>query len=316
MRIIFFGTPPFAAHILDLLIQEGHQVVAVVTRPDRQRGRRQKLLPSAVKALVQEKWPKLPILQPEKASTEEFATVLKELKPDVFVVVAYGEIIKTNLLEIPTKMCVNIHASLLPKYRGAAPIQRVIMNGERESGVTIMEMVLKMDAGDILEMVKVPISEEMNFGELEEVLCKASGPPLLNVLKKIELGTVQKKPQNHEEVTFAAKISLEDRVIDWEKSSLELHNQIRGLSPSPGAFCFVEIGGERKRLGVKKTAKHSHASGKPGETLSYTKKEWVVACGEGALSLLEVQIEGKKALPIEDFIRGHPGRLKFLKPIA
>lgn len=304
MKIVFFGTPPFAANLLDKLIEEGVEVSAIVTRPDRPKGRSQKMSPSAVKSLAQEKWPKIPLFQPEKASTEDFADTLKKFDPDLFVVVAYGEIIKTNLLAVPKKTCINVHASLLPKYRGAAPIQRAIMSGEKETGVTIMEMVLKMDAGAMYQVVKTPIPEEMAFGELEEKLCEISGPALLEVLKKIETDTAEKTSQNESEVTFASKITFEDRVIDWSKSAHEIHNQIRGLSPFPGAFCLVEVGGQEKRLLVKKAQVAPSQKGAPGQTLVYEKNRWIVGCGDGAISLLEIQLEGKKNLPVSDFIRG------------
>jgi len=276
----------------------------VVTRPDRSRGRSKKMLPSAVKALCQEKWPELPVFSPERASTSEFVETVEKLGADLFVVVAYGEIIKTNLLTIPLKGCINIHASLLPKYRGAAPIQRSIMDGEKESGVTIMEMVLKMDAGAILEVEKVAIPHSMNFGELEQALCNVAKPALLRTIEKIEENTLVKIDQDESNVTFAPKISLEDRLIDWKKGAGQIHNQIRGLSPSPGAFCFVEIKGERKRLMVKKAIDLPEVEGEAGQTLIYEKGEWVVGCGNGALSLLLVQLEGKKPMSVEDFLRG------------
>lgn len=309
MRIVFFGTPPFAAHILGYLIEQGHSVLAIVTRPDKPRGRSQQLLPSAVKALAQEKWPEIPIFQPAKASTDEFAKSLKDLNPEVFVVVAYGEIIKENLLQVPSKMCINVHASLLPKYRGAAPIQRAIMAGEKETGITIIEMVLQMDAGSILGMEKIEIGEETNFEELREKLCLLSCPLLQKVLEKIENGTVQKIPQHHKEATFAPKIIFDDRIINWEKSAEEIHNQIRSLSPSPGALCTVEIKGQKKSLSIKRAKKILSLSGNPGETLSYKKNEWIIACGKGAISPLEVQLEGKKSMPIDEFIRGNPNLL-------
>lgn len=304
MKIIFFGTPIFAAYILDYLLDHGQEIVGIVTRPDKPQGRSKRLVPSAVKTLAQKKCPQIPLLQPEKASTDEIATKLKALRPDVFVVAAYGEIIKTNLLEIPSKMCVNVHPSLLPKYRGATPIQSAIMNGDTETGVTIMEMVLKMDAGDILEVVKTPIPEEMTFGELEEILWELSGPALLKVLEKIALGAIEKISQDPNKVTFAKKISVESRIIDWKKNATDLHDQIRALSPKPGAFCFVEMGGETKRLVIKKTKKVLNIGGQPGETIIFQKDHWIVACGASALSLLEVQLEGKKSLPIEEFLRG------------
>lgn len=306
MRLVFFGTPIFAARILEYLVSQGHTIVAIVTRPDKPRGRSQQLQPSAVKALAQEKWPEIPLFQPTKASTEPFAEQLKNLKPDVFIVVAYGEIIKENLLKVPSKMCVNIHGSILPKYRGAAPIQRALMAGEKETGITIIEMVLQMDAGDILGIEKVEIGTETNFTELRDALCEMSGPLVERVLEKIERGTVRKIPQNHAEATFAPKITSEDRIIHWEKSAEELHNQIRALSPDPGALCTVEVKGQKKSLLVKRAKKNLNLSGAPGQTLVYQKNEWTVACGSGAISLLEIQLEGKKAMKIDEFIRGNP----------
>ncbi len=306
MRIIFFGTPPFAAQILNYLIENGHTIVGIVTRPDKPRGRSGQLLPSAVKALAQEKWPTIPIFQPVKASTDAFVQELKLLNPDVFVIVAYGEIIKENLLKLPSKMCINIHPSLLPKYRGAAPIQRAIMAGEKKSGVTIIEMVLQMDAGAMLGMEEVAIGEETNFGELQAKLCEIACPLVERVLKQIELGTIQKIEQNPSEVIFAPKIAFEDRIIHWEKSAEEIHNQIRALSPDPGALCEFEVKGQKKWLTIRRAKQNFNLSGKVGETLSYKKNEWVIACGLGAISLLEVQLEGKKSMPIDEFIRGNP----------
>lgn len=304
MKIVFFGTPPFSAQILEFLIQHDQEILAVVTRPDRPKGRSQKMQSSAVKTLCEEKYPRLPLFQPEKASDEAFAATLRALEPDVFVVVAYGEIIKQNLLDIPKKLPINIHASILPKFRGAAPIQRAIMEGETETGITIMEMVLKMDAGAMLEVAKTEIGEDMTLEELEGTLCKLAGPALLHVLEKVESGTLQKIEQDESQVTFAQKISLEDRIIDWKKSCHEIHNQIRGLSPFPGAFCFIEQNGQLKRLGIKRAQKSPDLSGMAGETIAYGNGEWVVGCGKGALSLLDLQMEGKKILDIESFLRG------------
>ncbi|MBS0630087.1 MAG: methionyl-tRNA formyltransferase [Verrucomicrobia bacterium] len=306
MRIVFFGTPPFAAQILNYLIEAGHAVVGIVTRPDKPRGRSLQLIPSAVKALVQEKWPAVPLFQPVKASTEPFVEEVKQLKPDVFVVVAYGEIIKENLLKVPKKMCINIHASLLPKYRGAAPIQRAIMAGEKETGITIIEMALQMDAGAMLGMERVEIGEGTTFGELQAKLCEMSCPLVELVLKQIEQGTIQKIEQNPMDVTFAPKISFEDRIIHWDKSAEEIHNQIRGLSPEPGALCAVQVKGQKKSLTIRRAKKILNLSGKSGQCLSYKKNEWIVACGSGAISLLEVQLEGKKSMSIDEFLRGYP----------
>ena len=324
MKVVFFGTPPFAGRILDFLIASGIQVVAIVTRPDRPKGRAQKLQPSAVKAIKNEKWLSIPLFQPEKASTEAFAKELKAFDADAFVVVAYGEIIKANILEIPKKGCINVHASILPKYRGAAPIQRAIMNGETKSGVTIMDMVLKMDAGAMYKVVEAPILENTTFGELEEKLCQLAGPALVEVLKKIDEGKAEKIEQDETQVTFAPKITQEDRLIDWGKDSQTLHNQIRGLSPVPGAYSVVDVGGEKKRLQIKKSKNiSSHQEnpegetpeetpgGTPGQILAYGNGTWIVACGRGAIALEEIQLEGKKSLTTSEFIRGMPIPPKF-----
>lgn len=303
MNLIFFGTPSLSAEILEFLIEQGQNIVAIVTRPDKPRGRNQKLLPSPVKVVAQEKWPHIPVFTPEKASTDDFVAKIKEFSPDLFVVVSYGEIIKQNLLSVPKK-AINVHFSLLPKYRGAAPMQRTIMSGEKETGITIIEMVLKMDAGEILDMVKIPLDEDETFGELEKKLSRLSGPALLRVIKKIELGTLEQVPQDHSKMSLAPKISLEDRQIDWNRGAEQIHNQIRGLSPFPGAFTYVVVDREVKRLGIKKSKFFFNRSGEPGQTISRQKNEWIIGCKEGALSLLEVQLEGKKNLPIQDFLRG------------
>lgn len=312
LKIVFFGTPPLSAQILKYLISNNQNIVAIVTRPDKPRGRSQKLLPSAVKELAEEQFSTIPLFTPEKASDPDFVETLKGFEPDVLVVVSYGEIIKENLLNLPKKKCINVHFSLLPKYRGAAPMQRSIMQGEKETGITIIEMALKMDAGDIITMIKIPVDEDMTFGELQQKLTDLSGPALVDVLEKIEAGTVAQTPQEQEKMTLAPKITLEDRKIDWNRDVEEIHNQIRGLSPFPGAFTFVETQEGTKRLGIKRTKKFLDQSGKPGETLSWDKNQWIVACGKGALALLEVQLEGKKNLPIQDFLRGQTEKISVL----
>lgn len=309
MKIVFFGTPSFSAKILEYLIEHGQNVVAVVTRPDRPRGRSQKMLPAAVKALSKKKWPNIPVFTPEKASSPEFVEQIKPCDADVFIVASYGEILKKNLLEVPKKMSINVHPSLLPKHRGPTPYRGTILAGDKETGVTIIEMVLKMDAGDMLDIVKIPLDEDILYGELEEKLSRLSGPALLRVLKKIELGTLEKTPQNHEAATFTKKITLEDRQINWDRPAEEIHNQVRAYSPLPGAFAIVEIDGQTKRLGIKKTKKILNESGQPGQTISWDKEQWIIACDEGAVSLLEVQLEGKKVMSIQEFLRGQSQKL-------
>jgi methionyl-tRNA formyltransferase len=304
MKIVFFGTSPFAARVLSYLLSQKVGIVAVVTRVDKPKGRSLNLLPPPVKEYVLKDAPSIPILQPLKASTPEFADSLKSYVADFFVVVAYGEILKPMILSIPKKACLNTHASLLPKYRGAAPIQRAIMNGETETGIAIMEMVPEMDAGDVYAMAKTPISNSLTFGELDQALSDLAGPLLLQVLQSISQGKATKTPQNHALATFSPKLTAAEEVIDWTRPAAQIHNQIRALSPFPGAWCWVEIQGQKKRLKIKRADIAMHP-GKPCQNIILNQREWVVACGVGSLSILEAQLEGKKNLPIDQFLRGN-----------
>lgn len=302
MKIIFFGTSAFAGRLYSYLIKNNVNIVAVVTRQDKPRGRSLQVTPPPVKEVVLQQTPNMPVYQPPKASTPEFAETLKNHQPDLFVVVAYGEILRPMILQIPKLGCINVHASLLPKYRGAAPMQRCLMNGEKETGVTIMEMVQEMDAGDILEMVKIPVPESMTFGELDHKLSEISGPALFKVIQNFK--SIPHIPQNHTEATFSSKITAEEEEIKWNRPAREIHNLVRALSPSPGAWCWVQINNDKKRLKIKKT-EVAAMHGSPGKNLIFDKKQWIVACGQEALRLLEVQLEGKKTMPIEEFLRGH-----------
>ncbi len=260
--------------------------------------------PPPVKETAAKICPSIPVFQPEKASAPEFAEILEPFHADLFVVVAYGEIIKSNLLEMPALGCINIHASLLPKLRGAAPIQRALMGGEKETGITIIEMSPQMDAGDILAIEGLPISEEMTFGELEPKLCELAVKLLFDVIKKFESNLVAKMPQDHSLATFAPKITPAEERIDWTRPAQEIYNQIRGLSPSPCAWCQLKIGDEHKRLKIKRARLVKCNSCTPGAILTFSKEGWVVGCGKDALRLLEVQLEGKKPMLAEDCIRG------------
>ncbi len=301
MKIVFFGTSPFAAQILSDLIHKKTHVVAVVTRPDRARGRSKKLMLSAVKEKSLEIAPSIPVFNPESSSSPEFEKELASLKADLFVVVAYGEIIKQNLLDLPKKGCINIHASLLPKFRGAAPIQRAIMEGKRQTGITIIDMVLQMDAGDILAKEPVAITPYMNFEELDQELNIVACNMLIAILDKFKNNTVQKESQNPKEVTFAKKITPKDCLIDWNRSAVDLHNQIRALSPNPGAYTLLNSG---KRLKIFKTLVDESKSGQSGEVVSYSQDGIIIACGVFALQLLELQLEGKIRMPADQFTRG------------
>lgn len=312
MRIVFFGTSSFSVTILKHLLASSHSVVAVVTRPDKPQGRSLKLAPPPVKMWLQENAPSIPLHQPAKASAQEFVALMQSACPDVFVVAAYGEIMKSSLLGVPRLGPINVHASLLPKWRGAAPIQRSLMAGETETGVTIMKMVLEMDAGDMLATAKVHVPLEMNHAELEHLLATAAEAPLLQVLSQLENGMAHPVPQDMAQVTFAPKITSSDAIIDWTKPAIDIHNQIRALAPEPGAWTEIEVGKEIKKLKIKRSMVVEHPAPDPKSTHFLNQKEWVVGCGKNLLKLLDVQLEGKKNLPIGDFLRGlhHPPRIK------
>lgn len=301
MRIVFFGTPQFAATILEHLIDSPFEIVAVISRPDKPKGRSGTPQPTAVKELAERY--QLPVYQPLKASDPEFVSFLEGLQPDLFVVAAYAEILRQNLLDVPPLGCLNVHGSLLPKYRGAAPVQRALMDGESETGVAIMKMVRKMDAGDVYKLAKIPINLEMTAGDLFDTMAPIGAKALVEVIHQLEKGEATATPQDESQVTFAAKVSPEDGLIDWNKNALELHNQIRGLTPNPGAWCMIEVRGAKKRFRVKKTVPLMERSGTAGHILP-EKGRLLVACGEGALELLEVQLEGKKGMEASVFVRG------------
>ena len=303
MRVVFFGTPEFSAFILNYLLEHSVNVVAVVSRPDKPRGRSGSNQPTAVKETAQRA--KLPIYQPEKASDGKFAELLKSLNADLFVVVAYAEILRENILEIPRLGCINVHGSALPKYRGAAPVQRAIMAGEKETAVSIMKMVREMDAGDIYAMEKIAISDYMTAGELFDEMAKVGAKTLLGVIKSLENGKAKSFAQDASQVTFANKIKQEDREIKWTSSAEKIHNHIRGITPNPGAYCFAKINGEVKRINIKKTAVLPNSDNlPPGMVIHGDPKKLIVACEEGAIQILELQLEGKKVLTAEDFLRG------------
>lgn len=275
-------------------------MVAIISKPDKPKGRNLHLEPTAVKAYIKEKHPHIPLFQPEKVSDPSFFPTLEKFNADLFVVVAYGEIIKQPILDLPKKGCINVHTSLLPKYRGAAPIQRAIMAGENESGVTIMHMVKKMDAGDIICQVKVPIGEETTFEELEASLLKAGAQALVEVIKE---GVFPHVAQDESKATFAPKVELEECEIKWEKPALEIHNLIRGSNPEPGAWVKVKIKNEEKRLKIFRS-RVVNQEGMPGQILAFNKNGLIVACKEKALQIVELQLEGKKRVLASQWIQG------------
>lgn len=302
MKIVFFGTSSFAAQIFLCLVQNQVNVIAVVTRPDRPIGRSLKLsFPPVKQAAIKLN---LPVFQPEKASSLEFVEYLKALRADLFIVVAYGEIVKKEVLDIPFLGCINIHASLLPKYRGAAPMQRCLMNGEKETGISIIEMTPKMDAGDILSIKKIPIPFTMTHGELEKELCTLAQKMILQVIEQFKNKSVKRTPQDHSQMSLASKIAAQEEEIDWTLGSILLHNRIRALSPSPGAFCMLEIKNQKKRLKIIRAfPEELQLSEKPGSLVKLG-KEWGVVCGQGTLRLIEVQLEGKASMSARDCFNG------------
>jgi methionyl-tRNA formyltransferase len=307
--IIFFGTPDFSAQVLDFLIDNGVSIAGVVTQPDRPKGRSLLVTLSPVKEVAQKKLPNVPIYQPERCSNPDFLQKLLLVAADLYVVVAFGQILPVKLLDIPPMGCLNVHASLLPKYRGAAPIQRCLINGDIETGISIQKMVKELDAGDVIVEKKIPISADMNYGDLERALCELSKGTLLSLLQSYAIGIPSATPQNHEAATYAAKIKPEEGQILWNTDQNILYNQIRGFSPRPGAWCWIDWNGEKKRLKVLQSKK-AYLQGSPGEILSA--KELIVACRHGSLQLLEVQLEGKPRMLGSDWFRGAPKSLMFL----
>lgn len=297
-KIVFFGTPEFAAEIFDHLLQNHTPIVGVVTQPDRPKGRALQLTPSAVKKKCP---PEIPLFQPNRCSEALFLEALRNLEADLYVVVSFGQILPQKLLDIPPMGCINIHPSLLPKYRGATPIRRALMNGDAETGVCIQKMVWEMDAGDLVAETRIPLPLHMNHGELEKELCQISKVLLMEVLGKFQAGVPDGKSQDRALVTFAPKLSPEEMKIDWTRSALEIHNQVRGLAPQPGAWCLMEMGGESKRLKILRS-ELVEQEGTPGELLS--RKQFIIGCGKKALRLLEVQPEGKARMSGDEWLRG------------
>ena len=301
MRIVFMGTPDFAVGSLQALCESGkHEILAVVTQPDRPKGRGNKLLQTPVKeyALAQG----LTVYQPQKVKTPEFVELLHELQPELIVVAAFGQFLSKEILELPKYGCINVHASLLPKYRGAAPIQYAIIKGEKESGVTIMQMDIGMDTGAMLDKVVVPIAENTTMGELHDALREQGAALLLQVIDKIATGTAVAEPQDNEQATYATLLDRSMEHIDWSKTAQEVHNLIRGFNPAPSTFTKLPNGKSLKIWGSKMTDKSSAAAA--GTVIETGKHSFFVACGEGVLEITEVQPESKKRMPAQVFLNG------------
>lgn len=301
MRIVFMGTPDFAVGSLQALCESGkHEILAVVTQPDRPKGRGNKLLQTPVKEYALEQG--LTVYQPQKVKTPEFVELLHELQPELIVVAAFGQFLSKEILELPKYGCINVHASLLPKYRGAAPIQYAIIKGEKESGVTIMQMDIGMDTGAMLDKVVVPIEENTTMGELHDALREQGATLLLQVIDKIAAGTAVAEPQDNEQATYATLLDRSMEHIDWSKTAQEVHNLIRGFNPAPSTFTKLPNGKSLKIWGSKMTGKSSTAAA--GTVIETGKHSFFVACGEGVLEITEVQPESKKRMPAQVFLNG------------
>lgn len=297
--ILFMGTPDFALPALRGLVHGGWPVLAVVTQPDRPQGRGRSPAPPPVKRLAEELG--LPVFQPEKVREPDFLAKFRTLAPDVVAVAAFGQILPPEIIHGPRMGCINIHPSLLPKYRGAAPINRAIIQGEKETGVTIMRMDEGVDTGDILLQQETPIGPEETFGELQDRLAKLGSELLIIALAMLQTGTLLPRPQDHRLASSAPRIGREEARIRWDRDCREIVSLIRGLSPVPGAFTM--IAGKQLKV-FAATAKPSPVSETPGTVSGEPADALRVAAGNGYLLLKEVQLEGKKRMSVADFLRG------------
>ena len=299
MRVVFMGTPDIAATCLKRILADDVQVVGVYTQPDRPKGRGMKLAASPVKEVALEAG--IPVFQPEHFREEATVEELKALQPDICAVVAYGRILPQRVLDIPTFGCVNIHASLLPKYRGSAPYQWAVLNGEKESGVTAMYLCREMDAGDIIDWVKTPIGENETAGELLDRLAQLGAELLSDVLTRFTRGPVPAQKQEAALVSYAPMLDKSLCPIDWNKTARQVHDHVRGLQPWPVAT--MELNGTAFKVHETRIVP---GSGKPGQVLGMTKTGLIIACGEGAVEVRSLQAQGGKRMNAPDYFRGHP----------
>ncbi|OGC15098.1 methionyl-tRNA formyltransferase [candidate division WOR-1 bacterium RIFOXYA2_FULL_37_7] len=303
MKIIFFGTPTPAAVCLKTLIGVEEEIIYVISQPDRKKGRGLHLTPSPAKKLAIQN--KIPVETPEKIKDETFIKKIKSLNPDLIIVAAYGKILPKQILDIPKYGAINIHASLLPKYRGAAPIQHALLNGEKETGITIMQLDEGLDTGDIILQEKLEIEPKDTSAILLDKLFAKGASLLLEAIKQIKNGTAKMIPQNDLKATYAKLITKEMGKINWAKPAEEINNQIRALTPWPSAYTFLD----KKMLKIFEAAVVPLSEvRKPGEVIE-TKDQLIVACGKDSLSIIDVQLEGKRKMPIADFLKGYTSKL-------
>ncbi len=302
MKILFMGTPDFAASCLGALVDHGEDIVAVVTQPDRQKGRGMNFIPSPVKVYATEHG--IPVYQPATLRDEAFAALLSEIAPELIIVAAYGKILPKNVLDYPKHGCINAHASLLPKYRGAAPIQRAIMDGERVTGVTAMYMAEGLDTGDMLLTRTVTIEENDDFGTVHDKLCVAGGDAMCAVCDAIRAGTLSPEKQDDSLSTYAEKITKEEGSLDFSLPATAVHNRIRAMSPIPLSYTKTTDGKLLKIVSAKLSDADVPTGTVAGTVISTKGGEITVACCDGAISVTGVVPEGKSKMRAADFING------------
>jgi len=304
LRIVFMGTPELAGESLNALLREpAFQIIAAVTQPDRPKGRDLKLTPSPVKEIALRAG--LPVLQPLKARDENFIAELRALQPELIAVAAFGQILPKAILDLPRHGCLNVHTSLLPKYRGASPIQTAILNGDIETGVTIMKMDAGLDTGDILTQRSTPIRDEDNAATLHDRLAQIGAELLVQAIPDYVAGKIAPRPQPAEGVSHSKKITKEDGRIDWQQPARVIWNRIRAFTPWPGAYTFLPAQPQPALLKIWQAEVVSQ-SGKPGEVLSAGRDGIVIGCGEGALRLTTLQREGGRKMTAHEYLAGHP----------
>lgn len=302
MRIVFMGTPDFSVPTLESLVNSRHEVVAVVTQPDKPKGRGKEIHMTPVKETALRY--QIPVYQPQKAREASFVEEIRSLNPDVMVVIAFGQILSKELLEVPKYGCVNIHASLLPKYRGAAPIQWAVINGDKETGITTMMMDVEMDTGDMLEKKVITLDEKETGGSLFDRLSLLGGDLILSTLDHLEEGTLVPEKQDHEKATYVKKISKSMGDIDWTMDAEVIERLIRGLNPWPSAY--TRLNGKMLKIWQAKVIESNREGAEPGQILEASGDTLSVQTGNGILSIEELQLEGKKRMDTAAFLRGFP----------
>lgn len=300
MNIVFMGTPEFALPTLEKIYNSSHSILSVITQPDRPKGRGQKQVDSPIKKFALEN--NLPVLQPATVNTKEFIASLLENRPDYIIVVAFGQILSETLLKVPKQFCINLHSSLLPKYRGAAPINRAILNGETRSGVTTMIMDKGMDTGDILLVDETPIEQNDDAQCLHDKLSEQGGKLVLETLSRLQKNDLLPTPQNSDLASYAPKLKKEESLIDWKIDAESIFNKIRGLSPWPGTHTLYN----GKRLAILKgEIVLGESSDRPGHVERITDTGIEVGTGKNRLKITELKLEGKKAMPVKSFLSGY-----------